>query len=84
MEKSIPQQAVIHLHTPLMPPQTERESDERLSETTRLRGKILSRDASGIYVDVQAVAGAKGWIDGSPYGKRIFIPLHKIDYLSFE
>lgn len=81
MEKSPPQQAIIYLHTPLMHPGA---NEEKGAPALRLRGKILSRDASGIYVDVQAVAGAKGWVDGSPYGKKIFIPLHKIDYLSFE
>lgn len=81
MEKSSPQQAIIYLHTPLMYPDAK---EEKGAPALRLKGKILSRDASGITLEVQASAGVKGWIDGSPYGKRIFIPLHKIDYLSFE
>ena len=78
----MPQQVVVRLHTPLITPQGNQE--ERRAETMRLKGKIFSKEVSGIYVEVQAVAGVKGWVDGSPYGKKIFIPFHKIDYLSFE
>ena len=72
------QEIVIYLNTPLI----QMEIQSKVIQ--KIRAKIVSEDAGGYVVSVKAVADGKKWNDDTQGLKKIFIPYHKIDFISLE
>lgn len=76
------QEVVIYLNTPLVSRELKgRCNNESIS---RLRGKILSQEPTGFLIQIKSVGNERGWQEGAPSAKRIFIPIHKIDFMEME
>ncbi|MBI2339517.1 MAG: hypothetical protein HYU99_03985 [Deltaproteobacteria bacterium] len=74
------QNVIVYLNTPLL--ETELDG-QRIESISRLKGKILAQAAEGFFLQVKAVGDEKGWASPPPF-TRIFIPIHKIDFITAE
>ncbi len=74
------EQVTIYLNTPLVAPQPKGTLVERAS---MIRGKVLSELQGGIFVQIKAIGNEKGWSEHCPF-KKIFVPHHKIDFVSVD
>lgn len=74
------QNVVVYLNTPLVGTGAE---GERVELIARLKGKILAQGNEGFLLQAKAVGDKKGWNDSTPI-KKIFIPVHKVDYILLD
>ena len=72
------QNVIIYLNTPLV--QLEKDQGEVIFQ---IKGKIVAEEVLGFQVQIKAVGNEKGWGEKSSL-KKVFIPIHKIDYISIE
>jgi hypothetical protein len=74
------QDVIIYLNTPLAQPQPK-----SLEENTyQIKGKVVQYDASGITLLLKALGNDRGWSKSLSDIKKIFFPMHKIDYVVLE
>lgn len=59
-------------------------SKEQKTLVYRLKGKLEKQDTSGLSLKVKSIGDEKGWLDNSPPFTKVFIPIHKIDYIELE
>lgn len=76
----INQSVVVYLNTPLTKSGLE---GEKIENIFRLKGKVLAQSAEGFFVQVKSAGDEKKWDDRGGMGK-IFLPLHKIDFITVE
>lgn len=74
------QNTIVYLNTPLIQPEGDKPI---LDNTYRIKGKIVSKDNDGFAIQVSAIGNKKEW-DKSPPFKKIFLPMHKIDFVEVE
>lgn len=72
----INQDAIIYLNTPLI-----RIGDEMMESIIRVRGKVVGEGPQGYVIQVKAVGDEKKWEEETSFPKKIFLPLHKIDFI---
>lgn len=75
------QNVTIYLNTPLIQPEPEAA---KAGQVFRIKGSIQSSEPQGFTVAVKGVGDDKGWQEGRLPFKKIFIPLHKIDFMQVE
>lgn len=69
----------INLNTPLIKGEENSESPLFID---RIKGKILSETDTGFLIQVKALSGEKG--GDKTVIKKLFIPIHKIDFIEVE
>ena len=74
------QNVVVYLNTPLWKSGLEREKVENIF---RLKGKVLAQASEGFFIQVKSAGDGKKWADHTGIGK-IFLPIHKIDFIAVE
>lgn len=74
----INQEVIIYLNTPLV------QLGPKAEGIQKIRAKVLSEDAGGYLISVKELADGKTWTEGTQGLKKIFIPYHKIDFISLE
>ena len=76
----INQNVIIYLNTPLIETGVE---EGRVALIARLKGKILAQGSEGFLLQTKAAGDKKGWNDSTTV-KKIFVPVHKVDYIVVE
>ncbi|MDO8519851.1 MAG: hypothetical protein Q7T11_06780 [Deltaproteobacteria bacterium] len=74
----INQEVIIYLNTPLI------QINPKAGGIQKIRAKVVSQDAGGIFVTVKELADGKAWLEELQGLKKLFIPYHKIDFISLE
>lgn len=75
-------EVTIYLNTPLIP--TDYRSKATADEISRIKGKIISEHASGYILQVKTTGNPREWFDNPSHLKRIFLPLHKVDFMVLD
>lgn len=75
------QTVTIYLNTPLVQPEPEAA---KVGQVFRIKGSIQLSEPQGLTVVVKGVGDDRGWLEGRLPFKKIFIPLHKIDFMQIE
>lgn len=74
------QNVIVYLNTPLI----KLESKMAMPDNAyRIKGKVISKDADGLSLQVKAIGDEKRWNDSPPL-KKIYLPIHKVDFISLE
>ncbi|MBI4412196.1 MAG: hypothetical protein HY541_06910 [Deltaproteobacteria bacterium] len=76
----INQNVIVYLNTPLLESGLE---GGKIENIFRLKGKVLAQAPEGFFILVKSAGDEKKWDDRSDIGK-IFLPLHKIDFVAIE